>query len=66
MTANRLAVLLSAGLLTAVGAGTAATLIGATLNTAHWGELTTPALLVAGLLAFGLGSLVFTPRRNRP
>jgi hypothetical protein len=41
------------------------TLLGAGQNTRYWGELTTPALLVAGLLAFGLGSLVFAPTRRR-
>jgi hypothetical protein len=65
MTHARLSTLLSAALLAATGAGTAATHIGASLNTSHWGELTTPALLVAGLIAFGLGSIVFTPRRGR-
>lgn len=60
-----LALALSVLLLAAIGSGTAATLIGASLNTHHWGELTTPALLVAGLLAFGLGSLVFTRPRRR-
>jgi hypothetical protein len=53
-----------AALLFLVGTGTAVTLLGAGQNTHYWGELTTPALLLGGLLAFGLGTLAFTPRRR--
>lgn len=52
-------------LLFLVAVGTALTLLGAGQNTHYWGELTTPALFAAGLLAFGLGSLFFTPTRRR-
>lgn len=57
--------LLSAAVLFVIGVGTATTLLGAEQNTHYWGELTTPALLVAGLLAFGLGTLAFTPTTRR-
>lgn len=48
-----------------IGAATAFALIGVTMNTHTWGELITPALAVAGLLAFGLGGLAFRPPRRR-
>jgi hypothetical protein len=57
--------LLAGGLLTVIGAATAFALIGVTMNTHTWGELITPALAVAGLLAFGLGGLAFRPPRRR-
>lgn len=58
--------LLTGGLLTLIGAATAFALIGVTMNTHTWGELLTPALAVAALFAFGLGSLAFQPPRRRP
>lgn len=64
MTHASLSRLLSAALLLCIGAGLAATLVGFASHASNWGELTTPALLVAGLVAFGLGSLVFAPRRR--
>lgn len=62
MTHARLTI--SAALLVAVGAGTAASLIGAASHSSM-NDLAAPALLIAGLLAFGLGSLVFAPGRGR-
>lgn len=57
--------LIAAGLLVVIGTATAASLTAAAGHTRNWGELTTPALLVAGLLAWGLGTLAFSPPRRR-
>jgi hypothetical protein len=65
MRHRHLSALISAGLVLCVGAGTFVTLLGVSLNTSHW-DLITPSLAVGSLLAFGLGSVVFTPARRRP
>lgn len=58
--------LIAAALLVIIGTATAATLTAAAGHARNWGELTTPALLFAALLAWGLGSLAFTNQRRRP